>query len=229
MNVTLALAFAVFQAGVPLPDDADDPGAVVVRLRCPNAADLAACKRLFDHPEVLSKAVQCYWVAALPVVKKQKDSAAWLKRRLRVITSGGDTIRISIRGSMSKRERAALANAVFFGWAYELGGSGFRMKLADIATERRAYDKVLRQQKAAHRHFNEAMSAPREDGPAGKLARAAAVEAAVAEARALRPACDAAEGKLGEVARIPPFVIVHLARGPRSPGLETMGAPPHGR
>jgi hypothetical protein len=227
MHITLALALTVFGAGVPLPGDDDDPAAVVLRLWCPNARDLAACKRLFDHPEVIGKAVQCYWVSDLHIIKQQKDPRAWLKRHLRVNTSGGDTIRISISGNIPRRDRAALANAVFYAWAPELGGS-VRETMVDVAAERRAFDKAQKRLDAAHQRIRDAERAPRQDGPAGKLARVAAVQAAVAECRALRPDYEAAQERFGEAARRRPFVIAHLARGPHPPYLETMGRPPHG-
>jgi hypothetical protein len=228
MHVTLMLALAGMAPAAPLPDQDKDPTAVVLRLRCPNAADLAVCKKLFSTQRVFDYAVQHYWVSGLPAVKAQKDPASWLKRHLHVTTSGRDTIRILVTGDMPKRDRAALANAVLSAWQPVLTGSGLREKFADVKAERRAYEAAQRRTEAARDRLADARHAltqvDRTD-PAATKEASDALKAAESEYQCFEGAFVAARLRLGRAAAHLPFLVVHLADGPHDPGTEAWVEP----
>lgn len=218
MYLGLLLTVAGLAPATPLPEPADDdPTTVVLRLNCPSAADAAVCKSLFGEPRVLGSAMSGRWVTGFPVLKR----FGWLRRHLHVKISGGETIRVWVSGSLPRRDRAALANAVVAAWLSAFWSAGVRQTFADIAPERRAQETKAALLRAAGRKLMQAQG-----DVAAARGRADEKKAMYALDRAAREEAEAtaewqpASLRFAQAQGRAPFTIVRLADGPRDAALE---------
>jgi hypothetical protein len=217
MHLTLMLTLAGLAPAVALPEPDNDAATVVLRLRCPSAADAALCKWLFIYEKVLANALRRRWVSDLAIVKQQKDPARWLGRHLRVKASGGEIIRVWVTGAMPRRDRAALANAVLSAWDAELtpSGVGKELQLGDTAAERWAYEEMYNRLRAIHLRNEQALAAfQAARSTAGEEKAREVSEAAERDEAAATSAGLSIKRRFEDAFNRRPYIITRLADGP---------------